>query len=828
MSFKLLAIRPVANCESDFLKNLQKNYIYRFYNEYDYLIDREGNEVSIIDTQYNLAKEEQLDYCNVQSIRFKNEIPQSFYGNKVNVSAIVGKNGSGKSSLLELLYAFIFNISKKRNILKFKDRITDYNKISLEIYYEFNDDFYKISHSYKSPTNVKTIVYRTDENFQFIKYPNAYEVIFKFYSLVINYSIYSLNSAVSGPWIEKLFHKNDGYQSPIVINPFRNEGNIDVNNEYNLAQQRLILNHFVIKNDNIIDNINIQEVNYFLNIRNAQYFNNDGNSEESQKLIIDDIISFFDVNNFSVINRFSQLINILFGDDKELKNLSSLKIFLQDKDSNRKFSILELSDNNFQNEIRYLCLLYIFKKLKRISFNYEEYKIYNYLFENKWDSEIFDEDIKQFKSTLQKKMRAKSNSDIIDFQKYSNQLDETFKNFVNKNPLINSLKSILNNDVKFEVDNILESIAIDEKDSKIDDVVERIFESLVHIVDQNRVALFENYISELKRDDTHVAFKFRQAVNYFISDLFSKIKIKSVLPDHNKSDSDLYNIIIDQKHLSSTQIHKIPISFFEPEILVKKGEEIYPFNRLSSGEQHMIHSMLNITYHLYNISSVKRIGVKKKKYEDIIIIFDEVELYFHPEFQRGFIKNLLKSIEYFHHLSFNIIFSTHSPFILSDIPNQNILRLVEGLAMVDENGLNSFGANMHDLLADEFFLNDGFMGEFAKTEINQVIDFLSVQKLKFRVNELKNQLKNLQEKEDKRQYLIELRDKQIKLAESKSLDLKYDKQYCKKIIEIIGEPMLSSSLMELFTEAYPSEKEDYISAQINRLSNLIKKDDSHI
>lgn len=41
-------------------------------------------------------------------------------------------------------------------------------------------------------------------------------------------------------WIEALFHKNDGYRTPIVLNPFRERGNIDINVETELAEQRSI------------------------------------------------------------------------------------------------------------------------------------------------------------------------------------------------------------------------------------------------------------------------------------------------------------------------------------------------------------------------------------------------------------------------------------------------------------------------------------------------------------------------------------------------------------------------------------------------------------
>jgi hypothetical protein len=41
-------------------------------------------------------------------------------------------------------------------------------------------------------------------------------------------------------WLHGIFHKNDGYQTPIVITPFRDNGNIDINKENHLALERQV------------------------------------------------------------------------------------------------------------------------------------------------------------------------------------------------------------------------------------------------------------------------------------------------------------------------------------------------------------------------------------------------------------------------------------------------------------------------------------------------------------------------------------------------------------------------------------------------------------
>ena len=73
-----------------------------------------------------------------------------------------------------------------------------------------------------------------------------------FYTICINYSLYAFNPADfkssfrttagetdDGNWLSYLFHKNDGYYIPLVLTPFREDGQIDVNNENELAKQRI-------------------------------------------------------------------------------------------------------------------------------------------------------------------------------------------------------------------------------------------------------------------------------------------------------------------------------------------------------------------------------------------------------------------------------------------------------------------------------------------------------------------------------------------------------------------------------------------------------------
>ena len=117
--------------------------------------------------------------------------------------------------------------------------------------------------------------------------------------------------------------------------------------------------------------------------------------------------------------------------------------------------------------------------------------------------------------------------------------------------------------------------------------------------------------------------------------------------------------------------------------------------------------------------------------KDVVIIIDEGELYFHPEWQRKWLWYFLRAISSVYiGRRVQIIISTHSPFILSDLPNQNViflkkgehgLQVIEGL---DDNQL-TFASNINTLLSNSFFMDNGLVGEVAKIKINNLISLLN-------------------------------------------------------------------------------------------------------
>ena len=102
---------------------------------------------------------------------------------------------------------------------------------------------------------------------------------------------------------------------------------------------------------------------------------------------------------------------------------------------------------------------------------------------------------------------------------------------------------------------------------------------------------------------------------------------------------------------------------------------------------------------------------------NILIFMDEAELSLHPEMQRKFVEEAIAFCEHIDHgIKFHVIYATHSPLILSDIPSGNIVAL-EGVPMPQ-----TFASNIFDLYRLNFFLENGTIGAFAAGKLNKVLD----------------------------------------------------------------------------------------------------------
>lgn len=738
--FKLLAIRPLKGCDPKFLKNLKEGLVYSFYQGYKYYVkDSNSKEFEILPSNYDSLK-----HLKISRVAPPNEKMDLYsYGDlKIDISAVVGKNGSGKSSITELFFKYLFELSVKKILKRDPSKHSEYcidlnkeiltlsqeqqnfnsskilsdNKYTIEEfedeidrigkYNEFDTEIKKI-HSIEKDLLKNSILNHFEVYYEIDGVPNWFSSSnkFPFYSIVINHSSYSLNSDVIGQWIEKLFHKNDGYETPIVLNPMRTNGNIDTNNEAHLNKTRLLLNLQVSK---LIEK----------DIQNIQFLRKIPNQTRGK--------SFNTIFQILTDENYFSLEGNVFKAIKVKNNELSGKILTVENSSIEKWTIAfsKKINENFPN-------ISIIEFPKKIDFNNE--------IDKKWFLKLMLFRYLQFKLIKYAKFKREGSRTTIDYQ----------------------------------------------------------------------IKDFSFLLKQLKQDSSHQTFKLFQILHLLHDDNFYNFysslelaKISKTKIELEISEKSFINYQSKFKFLeglpSNIDIFKVPAAFFSVNFQFQNESK---FEQLSSGEIQFLNSINQVTYHLRNIDSLNY------SFDMVNIIFDEVELYFHVEYQRLFISKFLdaiKSLKLNRINKINIQFLTHSPFILSDIPSTNILRLKDGEPQLYNPSVKTFGANIHDLLANDFFLKNGFMGEFAKEKINNIISYLTYHINKKEIDELefKNNIEILDFQRKKfdalisqNKYIIDV----LKIETSENPDL------IKSIIETIGEAVIKFKLNEMHDLAFNFE-----------------------
>lgn len=228
----------------------------------------------------------------------------------------------------------------------------------------------------------------------------------------------------------------------------------------------------------------------------------------------------------------------------------------------------------------------------------------------------------------------------------------------------------------------------------------------------------------------------------------------------------------------------------------KIGEFInyMPFKRrMSSGEG----ALLNFYSRIYDFLNTNLKELKYRKLSNhYILLLDEADLTFHITWKKKYVKALLSTLPYFfdelqNKPTLEIIFTTHDPITLSDLPNTNVIYIERHdygspSKILEFNNqrrpLKTFGANISDLIADSFFVEDSLIGNFAYDKIQETIKWL-------------NKKDNLE-----------------------------SKIYYKSIIRLIDEPIIQRKLAEMYDDKIQDNfQTDIIDEQIRKLQELRKR-----
>ena len=656
--FKVIAIQTLSTPIEDYRVRLLTAQEKKF--EIELRRARHDSVMKVLHPETGFWLERGYDFINGKVICNGDILPEKFFSNGVpyvTVSAIVGENGMGKSSLLELLYRLINNTSYalKAGLDAQKNSLHFVRDIYARLWFQADNGILYIE---QTDSRIKICNQNEDRPVCVYDYANSQEnkitsleakEMLKglFYTIVVNYSQYALNtndylpewdepsakveSAENQCWLSSLFHKNDAYQTPIVLNPFRENGNININRERDLTQTRLY--HLVLNEASPLSRILrrkdakafIFDIDNDLNpIPGKRYYSNKVVTQMMQMQLLKTRIG-----DYKSVNDIGRRITAAWG--------HALGYEIESRNGNGYWENMD--------DVR--TINYIVYKTLKISRTYVRYQKYHDCFQNTKQVQAYVAELNRDDSHIMLKIRRCLA--FLFFHHYGTG-------------------TVVNGNI---VGNTQTTAEFNERINKC------LRES-------------EERYSELTKE---------QYTTYYYG---------KVLEPHIWMPEEL-----------------MPAPSFKTDILLEGDDgDIVRFSSLSSGEKQMIYSISTVLYQLRNIDSVWDTPDQDNiTYKSVCLIFDEIELYAHPKYQLMLINLLVESIQslmLLHIRNVQIILATHSPFVLSDIPSSNILCLKDGKPVTKELEIDSFCANVYDILNNQFFM-DRFTGDFANEKLNDLI-----------------------------------------------------------------------------------------------------------
>ncbi len=739
-SFALLGVRCNSE-ESTGKRKLTPGVIYPFLQEY---CIEEGNvEVSA----------EQI---------IANTLYDDFFGEgfrgipHLQVSAIVGQNGSGKSSIVEFLMRLINNfaastVGEMKNYGNASDRLHFIDGVDGDFWYILERKCYRMTNK---NANVKLFRYTQlrqeedgrkiyyeptlifdnglTESCQLLEHPltsfgdeelkNLYENFF--YTFISNQSFYAYNTydfhtecnsdqkerLCSGCdteqtfdleekcWLHGLFHKNDAYKTPLVISPFRHKGNMDINKEKELAIERLVKLFAIHEEMRTINNHLLAES------LTLQY----DNEKEYALSRIKKRLNYSQLNDVG----FRSLRNVIVNgwSEKIGRNLSQY--------SNKPF---------YSEAIDYL----VYKTLK-VSYQYKEHR------------DFYD-----------------ASSTMVDV---------------------------------FNADTLL--ALIDELAQDHSHITRKIYRTIAYLVYDVFNLIGERQEDILDRNGSYTIY---------YDKMFTKWYNATKIPDEWAKSSFWVNLRIQA--IVPPPFFKMKINLCEKDAPSVKID----FETLSSGEKQQIFAISSILYHLDNLNSAHedKSNPHRVAYRNVCIILEEIELYYHPQLQQEFLYyflNSLRQVQLDYISGIHLVIVTHSPYVLSDVPRQNVLALKKD-ATEPILVLRSFAANVHEMLKDSFFLEGGAMGLFAQWEVGHIMACLKVHQWAQETEDTNKCpfVNHGDEFEFLNRYTYPNHEKAERLFCYKCFCNDLSSDIIMNRILLIDEPVVSQILLEEFSRTFPND-----------------------
>ncbi|MBY7892781.1 ATP-binding protein [Vibrio fluvialis] len=139
---------------------------------------------------------------------------------------------------------------------------------------------------------------------------------------------------------------------------------------------------------------------------------------------------------------------------------------------------------------------------------------------------------------------------------------------------------------------------------------------------------------------------------------------------------------------------------------------------ISSGQK----AYLNMFSSIWNCIEENKIN------NNTLICIDEGDLYLHPQWQVEFVERLTNCLPVISNGNVQIIFTTHSPLLVSDIPNKCVCVLNE-CGDQKNSDLKTFGANIYDIYKEVFGMGTTRTGNLSHKYIKRTFDILDKKSL---------------------------------------------------------------------------------------------------
>lgn len=308
IGIRLLPMPELRGMDEREMKCMQKSLYDKISGWYYFYKGFDIKPVEGLDDQYEVFMDDDafdsdvlLYRENPYVIPIKKDIGKSQLSN-ISIGAIVGENGTGKSTIVDMVIRMLNNLSAavfgekyiynsaqhlhyienvyaslavylddKVRILTIKGRnvwvdtlersADDYKKEPIPTVHHFGAHMERVEILSKDSYPNKSTILEGCQN------KGIRDLIFNdwFYTVVSNYSLYAynyrdylyeksdedkikeINKDSSEPlkeddyyWLKGVFYKNDGYQTPIVVNPMREGGYINAQKENHLGKNNLL------------------------------------------------------------------------------------------------------------------------------------------------------------------------------------------------------------------------------------------------------------------------------------------------------------------------------------------------------------------------------------------------------------------------------------------------------------------------------------------------------------------------------------------------------------------------------------------------------------